>query len=69
MVAASATKVFRLTGDNDEEIEIDMDLIEDTDWEDVKPIATPLGQSKVAAKQKERGRDGTMGSFLTPIIM
>jgi hypothetical protein len=69
MVAASATKVFRLTGDNDEEIEIDMDLIEDTDWEDVKPIATPLGQSKVAAKQNERGRDGTMGSFLTPIIM
>jgi hypothetical protein len=62
----STIKVYRLAADNVGEEEIDMDICEDSDWEDVKPVAGPSTSTTRLAGH--RRQDGS-GTSLAPIVM
>jgi hypothetical protein len=62
----STIKVYRLAADNVGEEEIDMDICEDSDWEDLKPVAGP---STFTAKVTGRRKQDGSGTSLAPIVM
>lgn len=62
----STIKVYRLAAGNVGEEEIDMDICEDSDWEDVKPVAGPSTSTiRVTGHRKQDGS----GTSLAPIVM